>query len=217
MPDIAFRGFGKIPRLFRDIVITEKIDGSNAAIGIVFTSLEEMPDLDDVVKQVDRGGFEVNGLHNVALVYAQSRKRLITPEKDNYGFARWVYDNAETLVTDLGEGLHFGEWWGSGIQRGYGLEKGDKRFSLFNVKRWHGEPFHTPGVSTVPILFEGLLDTEVIRDVMGDLQQQGSSANPGFKAPEGIVIYHKQGNLLFKATLVGDEIPKTQLDHRKLI
>ena len=141
-----------------------------------------MLDLDDVVKQVR--GFEVNGLHNYPC-FAQSRKRLITPEKDNYGFARWVYHNAETLVTDLGEGLHFGEWWGSGIQRGYGLEKGHKRFSLFNVKRWHGEPFHTPGVSTVPILFEGLLDTEVIPDVMGDLQQQGSSANPGFKAPEG--------------------------------
>ena len=37
------------------------------------------------------------------------------------------------------------------------------------------------------------------------------------RLPRGIVIYHKQGNLLFKATLVGDEIPKTQLDHRQLI
>ena len=38
MIDIEFQGFGKIPRLNRDIVITEKIDGSNAAIGIIFTA-----------------------------------------------------------------------------------------------------------------------------------------------------------------------------------
>lgn len=34
----------------------------------------------------------------------------------------------------LGKGYHYGEWWGKGIQRGYGLE--EKRFSLFNVSRW---------------------------------------------------------------------------------
>ena len=52
-----------------------------------------------------------------------------------FGFARWVETNRERLITLLGPGLHFGEWWGSGIQRGYGLTKGDKRFSLFNVER----------------------------------------------------------------------------------
>lgn len=205
---IEFQSFGKIPRLFRDITVTEQIDGSNAAVGIVFTALEEMPNIDNVIKQVDRGGFEVNGLHNVALVYAQSRKRLITPQNDNYGFARWVYDNAQTLVTDLGEGLHFGEWWGGGIQRGYGLEKDDKRFSLFNVKRWHSEPFHTPGVASVPILFQGPFTTPSVNRALTDLRDFGSSAAPGFKQPEGIIIYHTAGNLLFKVTVENDEKPK---------
>ena len=214
MSDIEFQSFGKIPRLFRDVVITEKIDGTNAAIGINLYSLDlhpdfEMPDHDDRVKYVDRGGRDVNGMVNYAVVYAQSRKRIITPQSDNFGFARWVWENAESLVNDLGPGLHFGEWWGSGIQRGYGLENGDKRFSLFNVKRWHDEPFHTRGVASVPILFEGPFDTEVVRDVLEDLRDMGSSASPGFMNPEGIVIYHKQGNLLFKATILNDEAPKS--------
>ena len=45
----------------------------------------------------------------------------------------------------------------------------------------------------------------------------GSSAAPGFKQPEGIIIYHTAGNLLFKVTLVGDEKPKTLLDHRQMV
>jgi hypothetical protein len=65
----------------------------------------------------------------------RSRSRWITPDDDNFGFAAWVEANRDELLT-LGPGRHFGEWWGSGIQRGYGLPKGEKRFSLFNVSRW---------------------------------------------------------------------------------
>jgi hypothetical protein len=162
---------------------------------------------------------------NYAVVYAQSRKRIITPESDNFGFAKWVYDNAETLVADLGDGLHFGEWWGSGIQRGYGLEKGDKRFSLFNVKRWtepcmlvHSDTdncllpkrFATPGMSVVPVLYQGPFDMLNIRACLVGLGVNGSQAAPGFDRPEGVVVYHTAANELFKVTLVGDEKPKTQ-------
>ena len=53
--------FPKIPRLNREVVFSEKIDGTNACVGIV----------DDVV-------------------FAQSRSRVITPGDDNFGFAAWV-------------------------------------------------------------------------------------------------------------------------------
>lgn len=215
---IEFRSFGKIPRLFRDIVITEKLDGTNAAIGINFYSVElpldyQLPDHDiDVTKFVDRGGREVNGMVNYAVVYAQSRKRVITPQKDNHGFARWVYENAETLIEDLGPGLHFGEWWGSGINRGYGLEKGHKVFSLFNVKRWNDEAklrFTTPNLDVVPVLYRGPFDTGVIRVELDKLESFGSSAAPGFDRPEGIVIYHTAANELFKVTIENDAQPKS--------
>ena len=230
MSEIEFQGFGKIARLNRDIVVTEKIDGTNGAIGIRLYSIDlvpgfVLPESDDRVRFVDLGGRDVNGMVNYAVVYAQSRKRIITPASDNFGFARWVWDNAETLVEDLGDGLHFGEWWGSGIQRGYGLEKGDKRFSLFNVKRWY-EPcslvhsdidecllpkrFKTPSLSVVPVLYRGPFVMSRIQATLVDLDLHGSSAAHGFYRPEGVIVYHSAANELFKVTLVDDEKPKTQ-------
>jgi len=216
--DIEFQGFGKIPRLFRDVVITEKIDGTNAAIGIVPVESDwDVPD--DAASVIIFEG----GMAGTYAVYAQSRKRLITPAKDNHGFARWVYENALSLVHDLGPGLHFGEWWGSGIQRGYGLQKGEKRFSLFNVKRWmeaypisHAgqetcflpKSFKTSGLGVVPVLYRGPFSTTAVSATLFDLNAFGSQAAPGFDRPEGIIIYHTAGNQLFKVTVENDEKPK---------
>lgn len=176
---VEFQAFPKIPRLFRDIVITEKIDGTNAAVGVT-----------------DDGE-----------VYAQSRKRLITPDDDNFGFAHWVSEHADELRVLLGPGLHFGEWWGSGIQRGYGLQKGEKRFSLFNVKRW-AELEPAFGLGVVPVLYEGPNDEAAVRDVVEELRQWGSRVTPGFMDPEGIIVYHTASNHVYKVTLENDESPK---------
>lgn len=104
-----FVAFPKMPRLSREIVITEKLDGTNAQVSIS----------DDL-----------------STVRAGSRTRWITPEQDNYGFAAWVRDNEDELRL-LGPGRHFGEWWGAGIQRRY--DQQEKHFSLFNVGRWSDE------------------------------------------------------------------------------
>jgi len=169
---IEFEGFPKIPRLFRQCVVTEKIDGTNASVII------------------DEDG-------NIG---AASRKRLITPENDNAGFAAWVRDYKSQLL-ELGPGRHFGEWWGSGIQRRYGLN--EKRFSLFNVARWKDKQ---PGCChVVPVLFEGLFDTETIREQLEWLTHNGSVAAPGFDRPEGIVVWHDAGRKLYKATIEKDE------------
>lgn len=87
-----FIAFPKIARLSREIIITEKIDGTNASVFIT---------LDGSIR-------------------AGSRTRWITPSSDNFGFAAWVEAHADELRT-LGPGRHFGEWWGLGIQRGYRL------------------------------------------------------------------------------------------------
>lgn len=129
-----FVGFPKIARLNREIVVTEKIDGTNAQVEIT----------------------------EDGIVRAGSRNRYITPEGDNHGFAAWVRDNADDLRR-LGPGRHFGEWWGSGIQSGYGLPKGEKRFSLFNVSRWDddvlneedGLPARPRCCGVVPTLYRG--------------------------------------------------------------
>jgi hypothetical protein len=115
---------------------------------------------------------------------AQSRNRFIHPGNDNHGFARWVIDNAQEL-TRLGPGYHYGEWWGQGIQRGYGLT--EKRFSLFNVSRW--DNFSRPGCCHVVPLLGYCLPSEVDRFV-DLLRDTGSFAAPGFKNPEGVVLWH---------------------------
>ena len=76
---MEFEAFPKMARLSREIVITEKLDGTNAQICIG-----------------EDGSFAVG-----------SRTRWITPEEDNYGFARWAYDRKDELM-QLGAGRHFG-------------------------------------------------------------------------------------------------------------
>lgn len=178
---IEFTPFPKIARLNRDIVITEKIDGTNAAIGI----------LDDP---------------EVALIYAQSRSRVITPDDDNFGFARWVQENATDLATILGPGIHFGEWWGPGIQRGYGVAA--KTFSLFNTARWAGLDALGGRLRCVPVLYEGPYQQLAINLALKHLELSGSQASPGFMRPEGIVVWHTAAHTLFKVTLEKDEAPK---------
>ena len=173
-----FEMFPKISRLSRDCVVTEKIDGTNAQICISET-------------------YEVQ---------VGSRNRWITETTDNYGFHRWVMENKDALIAELGIGRHYGEWWGSGIQRGYGLEKGIKRFSLFNTSRWKDVPLVC--CSVVPILWEGRFNMVVIDDCINSLRRGGSMAAPGFMNPEGVVIFHKASGTMFKKTLENDSEPK---------
>jgi hypothetical protein len=179
-----FLPFPKLARLSRECVVTEKIDGTNAQIYIephvVLWNGEQLPVA------------TVNGLD----IWAGSRTRLIFPGKtmDNFGFAAWVRENAEELVK-LGPGRHFGEWWGKGIQRGYGQD--GRHFSLFHT---HGIAGLPECVNVVPTLYQGVFDTARINAVMETLWNDGSCAAPGFKNPEGIVIFHEHARVAFKKT-----------------
>lgn len=202
---MEFTPFPKIPRLSRDMVITEKIDGTNASIYIVDASEAALFDATPLF-------YSFTSADQKVAVYAGSRTRWLSIGDDNYGFAKWVVANGGDIVATLGLGHHFGEWWGGGIQRGYGLEKGDKRFSLFNTTRWESlEPIQEGGlVHPVPVLYKGPFDTPTIIDVLDYLKENGSIAAPGFMKPEGIVIFHVAANQMFKKTIEGDRSPKGQ-------
>ncbi len=212
-----FQAFPKIPRLFRDMVVTEKIDGTNAAVVI-----EELGVAADSLTQARLSVTDVLHDGKVYRVGAQSRKRMIIPESDNFGFARWVREHQEELVRLLGPGRHFGEWWGSGIQRGY--DQTGKRFSLFNPEFHFGDPA-TSGpdggpsellhnvVDVVPVLYRGLFSTLAIRNSVGMLRAFGSQAAPGYKNPEGVIVWHEAAQQTFKVTLKNDETPKSASIH----
>lgn len=177
---IEFVEFPKIARLSREIVVTEKIDGTN---GVVYVGED-------------------------GEVLAGSRTQWVVSRAkggaDNHGFAAWVEENAEDLRT-LGSGRHFGEWWGSGIQRGYGLSKGLKRFSLFNVARWTDDEKRPSCCHVVPVLYRGPFSTDEVERCLDRLRTEGSVAQAGFMKPEGVVVYHSQGNVGFKKTIEKDE------------
>lgn len=186
----AFVPFPKVGRVSKGCVITEKIDGTNACIYI-----------------------------NGDVMLAGSRSRWLEPGKttDNFGFASWVEANREDL-RQLGDGTHFGEWHGQGIQRGYGLK--EKRFALFNVDRW-ATPYEYPDTSSlffptkeeksvrpaccdvVPILYQGPLLNEVQLEVLMN-SVVGSRINSNAE-PEGIVIYLYGPKAIMKKTFEGDE------------
>ena len=173
-----FIEFPKMPRLAREIIVTEKIDGTNGQVWI------------------SEDGTEIR---------AGSRSRWIRVGDDNFGFAGWVEANRDDLLT-LGPGRHFGEWWGAGIQRGYSLPKGEKRFSLFNVSRWGVE--RPACCHVVPTLYRGAFSENEIDVAMATLRCQGSFAAPGFFRPEGVIIFHVAANMGFKRTLEKDDQPK---------
>lgn len=174
---MEFGPFPKLARLSRDIVVTEKIDGTNASVFVG-----------------EAGEFLVG-----------SRTRWITPEDDNYGFARWAHEHREELLL-LGPGHHFGEWWGKGIQRNY--SQTEKRFSLFNAKHWADDTLRPECCGVVPVLYQGPLEEHgVMRGVkaaLARLETEGSVAAPGFMKPEGIVVYHTGNGTLFKKTFEKD-------------
>jgi len=198
----------KTPRLSAAWLITEKIDGTNSCLAI---------------SRLDKGGHELSAADldfpsptGVRVVFtpdgvyalrAASRNRWITPDpkSDNFGFAAWVHANAEALA-GLGEGRHYGEWYGQGIQRTYGLA--ERRWALF-AERWR---FNLPqdlagiGVEVVPQIATaaGQELNERVVWALEQLDQHGSHAVPGKRA-EGVVVTHLQDpTKKFKA--LGDEV-----------
>lgn len=191
-----FNGFPKMARLTRDVVITEKLDGTNAQVLIYDPALNVNAE-EGFTSATDSNGKVWN-------IKAGSRNRFVTPNSDNYGFAGWVWRNAAELV-ELGEGRHFGEWWGNGIQRNYGLK--EKRFSLFNTARWSVS--RPACCDVVPVLYSGVFNTAVVDTILFELETAGSVAARGFMNPEGVIVYHEAAGIGFKKTIKDDGVPKS--------
>jgi hypothetical protein len=182
MSDLKFVAFNKIGRMSAGCTITEKIDGTNAQLCF------------------DKQGNMLVG----------SRKREIWPEGypgkgkgcDNFGFAGWAYEHRFDLFDFLGEGRHYGEWAGQGIQRGYGLE--EKRFFLFNTNRFGpGKNVIPPeldsiGLDSVPVLYCGEFKSEVVDETMNGLH--GGSLINCHPEPEGIIIWYHGLKIYSKRT-----------------
>lgn len=219
---IQFEGWPKTPRLSAGgVTITEKIDGTNACVIILPYDGDDL----STDKCLSLGGvqfvIQFGQQERAWIVGAQSRKRLIFPGQDNAGFAGWVQSNAYALVDLLGPGRHFGEWWGQGIQRRYGMTH--KVFSLFNTHKWGKvaaersdwtDSARSINMTMVPTMYVGKFSDRVIEESLFVLRQTGSMAAAEWgqngQRAEGIIIRHRDlgGNL--KAFVENDDVPKTK-------
>lgn len=158
MKDLEFKPWEKITRESPfTVTITEKMDGTNACIVI----------------------------QDGEIIGVQSRKRFITPDNDNYGFAAWVESNSKDIIS-LGDGYHYGEWAGLGIQKNpHDLE--EKKFFLFNTFRWNEDNPNRPKCcDVVPILYQGQLDAKTIPILLEWLTNNATEN----QSPEGVIAYY---------------------------
>jgi len=96
-------------------------------------------------------------------IWCQSREQIITPEKDNAGFARFIdelgcfdrYFNVAAGVYGMNNiqpgdliGI-YGEWCGQGILKGCAIHQLSKRFVVFGIK------VYTPGATTDDAVLTG--------------------------------------------------------------
>jgi hypothetical protein len=90
------------------------------------------------------GGVSYNGQNGL---WAQSRNGIITPERDNAGFAFFVKKNEDYFIELMAEIIAryeidvneftisiYGEWAGKGILKNVGISEIDKAFFIFGVK-----------------------------------------------------------------------------------
>lgn len=220
--------YPKTPRLYGGgrITITEKIDGTN---GLIYVG---KPHDGNAVGSV---GVPVMGFDDgTRVVSAGSRSRWITPDDDNYGFAKWVWDNAARLADALGHGYHYGEWFGHKIGRGYGRQN-TREFALFATDHELGR--EVPGLRHVPVIADDTVSLDayggktfdrlqclsasyypdpVLEYLIGDAAYEFSSGpnaypestlNPNTPA-EGLILLHHNSGQRFKIMFENDTIPK---------
>ncbi|KAB8035887.1 hypothetical protein GCL60_16790 [Silvanigrella paludirubra] len=162
-PSEDFKKFNKINALYKaKMTITQKLHGTNALIYIYFDGMTGNLDL-----------------------ICGSRTRWITPQDDNYGFAKFIHENKEEFIDKLGEGYHYGEWVGFGINSGEGLD--NRNLILFDWQKFHNKPL-PERTNTIPVLYHGEINFNIINEKMEYLKNNGSELVKGFMNVEGIVI-----------------------------
>ena len=74
-------------------------------------------------------------VHSDGTIVCQSRESIITPDKDNAGFARWV-DSNKDLWREAEDYIVYGEWIGPGIQKNVAVSQIPKKvFAVFAARQ----------------------------------------------------------------------------------
>ena len=215
-------------------VISEKVDGTNGLI--------EVAKVGKIGVDIETNSAFPSFTYNTETqVRFGSRNRYITFNNDNAGFANF-FRHYETKLKDIAkdiivaanseasqtnekptEGYPFriyGEWFGRGIQRDYGLK--DKFFMPFSY--FYAEKlieYQVPNIITPNVMYTGKFSMEVVNTCMQQLKLNGSGLVKDYKQPEGIVIFFPKYNFRLKETFDGakwkDVVPKSEHDKKPVV
>jgi tRNA-binding EMAP/Myf-like protein len=101
-------------------------------------------------------------IHPDKELICQSRSKIITPEDDNAGFARWVKNN-EDYFNSLKQNtpfIVFGEWCGQGIQKRCSISKIDRKvFCVFAIQ--YGDEFDFGPESIAKSLISSVINNDI--------------------------------------------------------
>ena len=234
MSTANYNSFPSIERLENIYcVISEKIDGTNGLIEVAKVGKTEVD-----IESSPLSSFTYNTETEVRF---GSRNRYITFSNDNAGFANF-FRHYEARFKDVaadiilkerelaGETLTecqehyplriYGEWFGSGIQRGYSLK--DKFFMPFST--FYAEKlieYQVPNIITPNVMYTGKFSMEVVSACMQQLKLNGSGIVKDYKQPEGIVIFFPKYNFRLKETFDGakwkNALPKSEHDKKPVV
>jgi len=163
------------------VTITEKIHGTNAHVHVV---------------KDEAGNLRAHAAKRTS--YARVG--------EHFGFGSYVAANEAEICGKLGEGRHYGEWVGPGVNSDYGLK--EKVFVLFN-HAYH-QPRKDAGqlppqMDVVPVLYDGPYEPGLVERVKANLRASGSKFAPGFARPEGVVITFPQFGTTLKSVFAAEE------------
>ncbi len=147
MKMIKFPDIGQFRQVVRDVLHQARFAGLDTNGEAVYDSFAPVPTI------VCHGTVKLHGTNaGVTLdratgeIWAQSRENVITPEKDNAGFAFFVESNKVQFIElfsqlklqlDRDDDSYitiYGEWCGGNIQKGVAIANMDKSFFIFGVK-----------------------------------------------------------------------------------
>ena len=157
--------------LNQEVIITEKIHGTNVRFGKI------------------NGGVIVGSRNNIIFDGVYNK------QFDGYGFYNWAVENLP--LDELPEGfIFYGEFFGTGIQKGVKYFPEDKRhFAGFDVKTSAGyldwdaavALYRKLGIDTVPELARGVFDIESLRAFV-DCPSTWAKSQGVDSLSEGVVI-----------------------------
>jgi hypothetical protein len=142
----SFSKIGQFRNVVKDVIRQAEFEGLNEAGEAVYNPGKKKPII-TFHGSVKLHGTNAGVLHNETDgIWYQSRENIITPVKDNAGFAFFAEGRKEAflkLIQDIRNTLNlpvnvtigiFGEWAGKGIQKGVGISEIEKAFFIFAIK-----------------------------------------------------------------------------------